>query len=557
MDIQQAIKDELKKILLGLGAEVQDAEIQLNPSNNRDHGDYASNLALRKAKSLKMKPIELAEKIAAAFALDGVDKVEAAMPGFLNFYLAQDALGSIVRKIVTEKEHYGDLTLGKGVKVDIEYVSANPTGLLHLGHARGAALGDAIARQFKKAGYDVTREYYINDAGVQMDHLADSVISRYLELFHVERPIPEDGYHGEEIVEVAKALKDKVGDAYVKDPDAHHDEIKTFAGNLLLERIKKDLHEFRVDQDVYTSEKAIRQRGDVEKVLEKLRPFCYEKDGALWLNTTKDGDDKDRVLVKKDGSYTYLLPDIAYHNDKFSRGFDLLIDLFGADHHGYITRLKSSQKDLGHDPEALHVALVQMVRLFKNGEEFKMSKRTGNAISMKELIDEVGVDAARYFFVSRSAEQHLDFNIDLATKLGSENPVYYAQYTHARLCSILENGKDFAPFSYETSLLTSPSEKDLMILLKSYPEAIEAAVKEIEPYKVTNYVHALATAVNEFYTKCRVIDPKNPLLSQQRLALVEACEIVLKDALGLIGVSAPERMVSLKKEEESAEENPD
>ena len=549
MDIQEQIKQELKRVMSVLGQEVSDAEIVLSPSNTREHGDYASNLAMRKAKAFQLPPMEVATKIIGEFSLPGVDHIEACKPGFLNFFLKQDELGSIIKKIVTEKEHYGDLEIGKGIKVNIEYVSANPTGTLHLGHARGAALGDCLARLYKKSGYDVTREYYVNDAGVQIDHLADSLQARYLQEFGIECDVPDDGYHGPEIIALAKELKEKVGDAYVKDIDAHTEDFKDFGKARLLDAIKEDLHQFRVDQDVYTSEKEIRDRGDVEKVLEQLRPFCYEKEGALWLDTTKDGDDKDRVLIKSDGNYTYLLPDIAYHNDKFNRGFDLLIDLFGADHHGYIARLKSSQKDLGHNPDALNVTLVQMVRLFKDGQEFKLSKRTGNAITMKELIEEVGVDAVRYFFVSRSGTSHLDFDIDLAKTLGSENPVYYAQYTHARLCGILNNAKAFFPLDYACSSLTTDTEKDLLILLKDYPNVIKAATLEMEPYKVTNYIHTLSQTINEFYTKCRVIDDQNVILTKERLGLVEACRDVLASALSLIAVSSPERMVSSEKAE--------
>ena len=549
MDIQEQIKQELKRVMSVLGQEVSDAEIVLSPSNTREHGDYASNLAMRKAKAFQLPPMEVATKIISEFSLPGVDHIEACKPGFLNFFLKQDELGSIIKKIVTEKEHYGDLEIGKGIKVNIEYVSANPTGTLHLGHARGAALGDCLARLYKKSGYEVTREYYVNDAGVQIDHLADSLKARYLQEFGIKCDVPDDGYHGPEIIALAKELKEKVGDAYVKDIDAHTEDFKDFGKARLLDAIKEDLHQFRVDQDVYTSEKEIRDRGDVEKVLEQLRPFCYEKEGALWLDTTKDGDDKDRVLIKSDGNYTYLLPDIAYHNDKFNRGFDLLIDLFGADHHGYIARLKSSQKDLGHNPDALNVTLVQMVRLFKDGQEFKMSKRTGNAITMKELIEEVGVDAVRYFFVSRSGTYHLDFDIDLAQTLGSENPVYYAQYTHARLCGILNNAKAFFPLDYACSSLTTDTEKDLLILLKDYPNVIKAATLEMEPYKVTNYIHTLSQTINEFYTKCRVIDDQNVILTKERLGLVEACRDVLASALSLIAVSSPERMVSSEKAE--------
>ena len=548
MDIQSSIRQELQRIANELGIEVSLEQIQLSKSDNREHGDYASNIAFQKAKSMGKKPIDLAQEFASRFQCEGIEKVEAVFPGFLNFFLKSDEMGAVIEEILEKKEHYGDLEFGKNVRVDIEYVSANPTGTLHLGHARGAALGDSISRIFKKAGYDVTREYYINDAGNQIDHLGESLIARYLELFGIRREVPEDGYHGEEIIEVAKKMKEEFGDKFVQDPDSHLAFFKEYGSMMLLEFIKRDLAEFRVKQDVYTSEKAIRAKGGVEKTLEKLKPYLYEKDGALFLNTTKDGDDKDRVLVKSDGSYTYLLPDIAYHVDKFERHFDLLIDLFGADHHGYVTRLKSALSDLGYDSKRLIVSLVQMVRLFKNGEEFKMSKRTGNAISMKELVEECSVDAIRYFFVSRSGNSHLDFDIDLAKTLGSENPVYYAQYTHARLCGILTNGASFLPYDKKGDKLVSKCEKNLLLLLKEYPKAITSACQEIEPYKITNYVHSLAVSINDFYTKCRVLDDADVALSKQRLALVDACRIVLKDALSLIGVSAPERMMSKEKE---------
>lgn len=548
MDIQVSIKEKIKEILSKY-IELDISEITLLPSDNRDHGDYSSNIAFKKAKMLSTSPLQLAEKIANEFTLEGVSKVEAIKPGFINFFLEAESLGKVIKTIVSDPDNYGSLTVGKGKKVNIEYVSANPTGTLHLGHARGAAIGDCLARLYKKAGYEVTREYYVNDAGNQMDHLAESLKVRYLQEFNVDSKMPEDGYHGPEIIALAKELKEKVNDAYLNDPDSHLMEFKKFGGERLLEAIKKDLHEFRVDQDVYTSEKAIRDRGDVTKVLEQLKPYCFMEEGALWLNTKKDGDDKDRVLVKSDGAYTYLLPDIAYHNDKFNRGYDLLIDLFGADHHGYITRIKSSQKDLGHNPDNLKVLLIQMVRLFKDGEEYKMSKRTGNAISMKELVEECGVDSIRYFFVSRSCNSHLDFDINLANTLGNENPVYYAQYTHARLCGIMNNGKKYFPVNYESSLLSSEAEKNLLLLLKDYENVILSAVNENEPYKITNYVYSLSQTINEFYSRCRVIDDDNIEMTKQRLGLVQACRDVLKNAMSLIAVSAPERMTSSDKKE--------
>ena len=548
MDITKRIKEELIKIFDKLSVHLEE-DILLQASDSREHGDYYTNVCLKNAKALKMKPIDLANQIASSFSLEGIKEVQAVFPGFLNFFLKEEQLGEVINQILSQNENYPSITEGKGIKVNIEYVSANPTGTLHLGHARGAAIGDSLARIYKKAGYDVTREYYINDAGKQIDHLADSLIARYLQLCGKECEVPEDGYHGEEIISVAKELYKKVEDSYKDEIDEHYEEIKQFAQDQLLEKIKEDLHNFRVDQDVYTSEKEIRNRGDVEKVLSSLMPNCYKKDDAIFLNTTKDGDDKDRVLVKSDGTYTYLLPDIAYHQDKINRGFNKIIDLFGADHHGYITRLKSSLSSLGNDPDILTVKLVQMVRLFKNGEEFKMSKRTGNAVSMKELVSECSVDAIRYFFVSRACSSHLDFNLDLAMTLKSENPVFYAQYTHARLCGIMSNGKRFFPLSDRRDLLLNEKEKNVLIILRDYKDVILTAVEENEPFKITNYVHQLAVALNEFYTVCKVLDDKDVELSKQRLALVKASSIVLKDALSLIGVDAPERMISSDNED--------
>ena len=550
MDITKRIKEELIKIFDKLSVHLEE-DILLQPSDSREHGDYYTNVCLKNAKALKMKPIDLANQIASSFSLEGIKEVQAVFPGFLNFFLKEEQLGEVIDQILSQNENYPSITEGKGIKVNIEYVSANPTGTLHLGHARGAAIGDSLARIYKKAGYDVTREYYINDAGKQIDHLADSLIARYLQLCGKECEVPEDGYHGEEIISVAKELYKKVEDSYRDEIDEHYEEIKQFAQDQLLEKIKEDLHNFRVDQDVYTSEKEIRNRGDVEKVLSSLMPNCYKKDDAIFLNTTKDGDDKDRVLVKSDGTYTYLLPDIAYHQDKINRGFNKIIDLFGADHHGYITRLKSSLSSLGNDPDILTVKLVQMVRLFKNGEEFKMSKRTGNAVSMKELVSECSVDAIRYFFVSRACSSHLDFNLDLAMTLKSENPVFYAQYTHARLCGIMSNGKRFFPLSDRRDFLLNEKEKNVLIILRDYKDVILTAVEENEPFKITNYVHQLAVALNEFYTVCKVLDDKDVELSKQRLALVKASSIVLKDALSLIGVDAPERMISSDNEDKS------
>lgn len=545
--IEQEIKIKLKKILSKFGVKVSEEEIALIKSDRREHGDYACNIALKKAREVSLSPIDFANKIASEFSLEGVEKVEAVNPGFLNFFFKSDELGSVIKEIISLGSNYGNLSIGKGKSVNVEYVSANPTGLLHIGHARGAAIGDCLARIYSKAGYKVTREYYINDAGVQINNLAKSVHARYSCLIKPRSAkIPTDGYHGKEIISCAESLKEKYGEKLINLDEKNLEIIKNFSIKYFLSEIKKVLHKFRVDQDVYTSEKAIKDRGDIELVLEKLKPYCYTKDNALWLNTTKDGDDKDRVLIKSDGSNTYLLPDIAYHNDKFNRGFDLLVNIFGADHHGYVTRLKSSQKDLGHNDNNLNVVLVQMVKLFKNGKEFVMSKRSGTSITLDELLSLAPIDAIRYFFVSRSCSSHLDFNIDLARKVGNENPVYYCQYTHARLCSILTKGKKFLPLKEGSSLLVSEQEKNLILLLKEFPSVIESAISSNEPYKVCSFVYNLSVAINDFYTNCRVLDDTNKELTNQRLSLVKASQIVLANSLDLIGVSAPSSMTNEK-----------
>lgn len=544
MEIEEKLKSKLLKILKEISDDVSLSDIEISKSDSRIHGDFTTNICLKCSKRFHKSPIEIGEYISKEFKDDEVNKVEVVKPGFLNFYLGMNYWSKIIKNILSLGSNYGCLKVGEGLKVNIEYVSANPTGYLHVGHARGAAIGDCLSRIYTKAGYDVTREYYINDAGSQMDHLAVSIMVRYENLFTNKLKMPEDGYYGPEIIKVAEDIKNKFGDKYLKNCESHLQFFKEYGGNYLLDQIKEDLKNFRVLQDVYTSELSIRNKGMIEKVLKKIEPFTYKKDGAIYLNTTKDGDDKDRVIVKSDGSYTYLLPDIAYHDDKFNRGFDLLIDLFGADHHGYIDRLKSSQKDLGHDPDKLKISLVQIVRLIKDGEEVKMSKRTGNAISLRELVEEVGVDSCRYFFVSRAKDSHLDFDLDLAKKIGVENPVFYAQYTHARLCSILNNGEKDYKIDSNIDLLTSCVERDLLILLKEYPSSILEAVKEIEPYKITFYIDKICKSINEFYSKCKVLDKENPKLTSQRLALVKALQIVLSDALNLIGVSALTHMES-------------
>ena len=544
MQLNDKIKSKIVEILKSIDESFDESTVLLTSNKDNSHGDLSTNVALRNAKKFNMQPLQLANLIKDKFFCDEVTNVEVAGVGFINFYLKSDTLGSIIDEIIKADENYGQSFKDKDNKVNLEYVSANPTGYLHLGHARGAALGDAMSRILKKAGYEVLREYYINDAGNQVNMLGKSLMVRYQQALNLKNRMPSKGYHGEEIKIVAKSLVEQYGDKYAKKTIQN---LKFFIDNgikFLLNQILVDLKQFRVEFDNFVSEQWIRNSNRIKLCLERLKPYIYVQDGATFLNTTKDKDDKDRVIVKSDGSYSYFMPDIAYHDYKFERGFDKIITLLGADHHGYITRLKSAMTSLGHDATKLNIPLIQMVRLFKNGKEFKMSKRTGNAISMKELINMVGIDAARYFFVSRSASQHLDFDLDLAMTIGNTNPVYYAQYTHARLCSILNKAKDKNISEYDTKadLLNSESEKSLIKSLYDFRKVVQDAAKTLEPYKICNYIQEVCTLVNVFYQKNKVVDEENLTLSKQRLALVFATEIVLKNAFNLIAIDAPEKM---------------
>ena len=540
MAIEEKIQVKLSEIITSMGVKTSPSEIILEHPKHEGQGDLSSSIAMKLASKLHKAPIQIAQDIIAAFQLQEVEKVEKAGPGFINFFLSSASVESVIPQIIELKDKYGNSDKGQGEKTLLEYVSANPTGALHLGHARGAALGDSLARIMKKCGFDVTREYYVNDAGNQVNNLAKSLKARYLEkLGDKDAKVPDDGYHGPDIIEFAENLYQEGGTSFKKKPLAFFRERGV---KMALENIKKDLGEFRVSFDIFTSEKAIRDEGKVEDTIALLKPYCYEKDGALFLNTTKDGDDKDRVIIKSNGAYTYLLPDIAYHKNKFDRGYQYLIDLFGADHHGYIARIKSSVKSLGYNPDKLDVELVQMVRLFKEGKEYKMSKRTGNAISLKELCEEVGVDAVRFFFVSRAASQHLDFNLDLAKTMGTVNPVYYCQYAHARLCTILQMAEGKYEIDKSGEGLVDSSETALMKKLEEFPKIVLDSGLTLSPYKITIYVRDLASCINDFYTKCRVLDPADPKKTSARLGLCLAAEIVLKEGLALIGVDAPEHM---------------
>ena len=519
--------------------------IMIEIPKDKANGDYSTNVAMRLAKELKKAPVMIANELKEVLQnSDLLESVEVAGPGFINFIVNKGELSSVITNILKNEDNYGQSDKYKDVTINVEYVSVNPTGDIHPGHARGASVGDSLTRMMKKLGYQVTREYYVNDAGNQIDNLGRSIYVRYHELFGVSLEMPEDGYHGQDIYDIARAIKDVVNDQYLNvDYETCKTYFKEYGTKFELAKLKADLELFRVNFDVWTSEKTLYSRNLVNKSLDILNDngMIYEAEGAKWLKTSQYGDDKDRVLVKTDGSYTYFCPDIAYHLDKFDRGHEYLIDILGADHHGYIPRLKAAIKSLGHKPENLDVIIIQMVRLIKDGDEFKLSKRSGKAIALRDIIEEAGVDATRYFFVSKAPNTQMDFDIDMATKQSNDNPVYYVQYAHARMCSILRNDINYELLdAYD--LIKEEKETLLLKHLNEFPSVIEECVEYREPHRMCNYVYKLAQLFHSFYNECKVIDKDNMDLTKQRLALVKACQIVLKNALSLIGVSAPEKM---------------
>ena len=539
MDITEQLKLNIQNSCKKLGVDVGLSDIIIEHSRDEAHGDYATNAAMKLCRLFGKAPRDVANSIIENLDMSNIEKVEIAGPGFINFFMKHDSLQQIVEKIINEGEKFGRAER-KNIKIDVEFVSANPTGLLHVGTARGAAYGDSLSRILDAAGYDVTREYYINDAGVQITHLGESVMARYQELLGLPFVLPEDGYHGDDVIEVAKQIRREEGDKVLERPDAL-EFFKQRGMEIELARIKDHLNIFRVNFDVFSSEKKIRSGNAVEKEIKFLKKYTYESNGAVFLKTTDFLDDKDRVIVKSDGDYTYFLPDICYHVNKMSRGFDQLIDVLGADHHGYINRMKSALMMHGYKPECLDIELIQMVRFIKDGEEFKASKRRGDAITLIDVCEEVGVDAMRYFFAMRDPKGHLDFDMNLAIEQSSNNPVYYAQYAHARLCSILEQGKDIA-IDVKGSKLEKGSEIALLKQLASFPNVVQDAAREKAPYKITNYIRELAESVHAFYAECRVIDRDQLEVSASRLALCKASQQVIKNALDLVGVSAPEHM---------------
>ncbi|MGG4012297.1 arginine--tRNA ligase [Bacillus smithii] len=550
--IQEQLKSEIKAAVLkaGLASEEELPAIVLETPKDKAHGDYSTNIAMQLARIAKKPPRQIADEIKNQFdrSQASVKEIEIAGPGFINFFMDHHYLTKLIPAILEAKDRYGESNAGAGQKIQVEFVSANPTGDLHLGHARGAAVGDSLCNVMEKAGYEVTREYYINDAGNQIHNLALSVEARYFQALGKDKDLPEDGYYGEDIVQIGKRLAEEFGDRYLHvDEQERYQFFREYGLKYEMEKLKKDLENFRVSFDVWYSETSLYKNGKIDEALEVLRKsgYTYEKDGALWFRSTAFGDDKDRVLIKSDGTYTYLTPDIAYHRDKFERGFDKVINIWGADHHGYIPRMKAAISALGFNAENLEVEIIQLVHLYKNGEKMKMSKRTGKAVTMRELIEEVGLDAVRYFFAMRSGDTHMDFDLDLAVSQSNENPVYYAQYAHARICSILRQAEEqqiSIDDQVDLSLLGTEKEIDLLKKLGDFPLVIADAAEKRTPHRVANYIQELASAFHSFYNANKVLDQDHLPLSKARLSLVKAVQITLKNALSLIGVSAPEKM---------------
>lgn len=543
MNLKEQIKEMIKSALNELYIKFDPENIVVEVPKKREQGDFSTNIAMQLTKVLKDNPRNIAEKIVEVLSknTNEIKTIEIAGPGFINIYLNDEYVFSGISNVIKQGENYGSSSIGKKEKVDIEFVSANPTGILHLGTARGAAYGSNLANIMSFAGYDVTKEYYINDAGNQIINLGISLKERYKGLCGLEENMPEDGYYGSEIIDIAKTIFDKYGNSKL---DEDLEFFKKVAVDYLLNIIKTDLSNFGVTFDVWTSEKSIRAKGRIEESLKILdeKGLVYKKDDATWLKTTVYGDDKDRVLIKTDGSYTYLVPDIAYHLDKFDRGFDYLVDVFGADHHSYVSRLKASIEALGYDKDKLEVRLLQMVRLLRDGEIVKMSKRTGGNITISELVGEIGKDAARYFFATRSLDGQMDFDINLALKKSSENPFFYVGYANARICSILKDAKEKnIDICTDIKEAIDIDSKALLLKVYEFTEVLASAALKKEPHLITNYVYELASMFHNYYGKHKILTD-DIKMSEKRLGLIKTVGITITNALRLIGVKAPEKM---------------
>ncbi|RQX45690.1 arginine--tRNA ligase [Staphylococcus capitis] len=547
--VKQTLIEEIEASIKKAGLAEDIPEIKIEIPKDTKNGDYSSNIAMVLTKIAKRNPREIAQAI-----VDNLDtskahvkEIDIAGPGFINFYLDNQYLTQIIPEAINKGDQFGYADQSKNTNILLEYVSANPTGDLHIGHARNAAVGDSLANILIAAGYNVTREYYINDAGNQITNLARSIETRYFEaLGDTSHEMPEDGYSGKDIIEIGKDLANKHPE--IKDY-SDEERLKTFRQlgvDYEMDKLKRDLADFNVHFDNWFSETSLYENGAIDNTLAKMKElgYTYEADGATWLRTSDFKDDKDRVLIKKDGNYTYFTPDTAYHYNKINRGNDILIDLMGADHHGYINRLKASLETFGVDSDRLEIQIMQMVRLMQNGEEVKMSKRTGNAITLREIMDEVGIDAARYFLTMRSPDSHFDFDLELAKEQSQDNPIYYAQYAHARICSILRQAKEQGvDITTNANFDTITNEKaiDLLKKVAEFETTIESAAEHRAPHRLTNYIQDLAAAFHKFYNAEKVLTDDIEK-TKALVAMIEAVRITLHNALTLVGVTAPESM---------------
>ncbi len=547
----------LNRIIKTLGVE-NNFEASFEHPKHTGQGDRASNAAMRFAKVLKTNPQVLAQKIIDGLNNDSelkesgyIQKIEFAKPGFINIFLTGKFFSGAVQDILKQSENYGAVNLGGDKKIQVEFVSANPTGPLHIGHGRGAAVGDSVARILKFTGWDVQREYYINDAGLQMENLGRSTLARYYELFGRPLEIPENGYHGEYLKDIAQEIKNIHGDKFLNMPA--EDCVKFFreyAGEKILDGIKKDLEKFRVSFDKYFVESYLHEHGLIKSAMKFLKDnnYAYESDGALWFKSTDFGDDKDRVLIRANGISTYFAADVAYHKNKFDRGFERVIDVWGADHHGYIARVKAGIKAAGNDPEKFDVLLIQLVNLLRAGKAVNMSTRSGEFIELNEVLNEVGTDAARFFFLMRRSDSQLDFDLDVAKEQSSNNPVYYVQYAHARISGILREfesrGKNLPDDNFEIppEIFDNKDARSLVDLLTSYPDEIKSASKDLSPQIITAYVLNLAGVFHAFYNTNNILNEPDEKISAGRLNIARAVKIVIASCLKLLGVNAPDRM---------------
>ena len=552
--LRELIRDAVLELADERGIKIEESvEVEVERPKREEHGDWATNIALQYSKMFGEKPRDLAMGIVNKLGSNPyIEKAEVAGPGFINFTLSKKWISELLINVIKEGSDFGRVNVGKGRKVQVEFVSANPTGPLHVGHGRGAAVGDVCANILAFAGWDVQREYYINDAGLQIDLLGKSTQARYFEICGEpgKAPFPEDGYKGAYIYELAQQILDKEGKRFLEiPPEESLPYFKDYACKVILEGIKKDLADFGVNFDVWFSEKSLYEGDLLQRTLETLKDngYAYEADGATWFKATAFSDDKDRVLIRSNGAPTYFMSDIMYHKNKFDRGFDMVIDVWGADHHGYIPRMKAAVQALGRLPEDLQVLLIQFVNLLRGGKQVSMSTRSGEFVTLREVMEEVGVDAARYFFVMRRSDSHLDFDLDLAKSSTNENPVFYVQYAHARIHSIFREAKSRGvsiPENLESvdfSLLSSQEEVSLIRKIGSFPEEMAKAAEELAPHRVTFYLYDISSAFHSFYNAHRVLGVE-PELEKTRLCLVEACRVVIANSLKLLGVSAPEKM---------------